>query len=155
MNVGRFTAGFYETLGFRRIVDHPHCTHVMELATMRISSVIPQLRTTDLAASIRFYTTKVGLALEFQYEDFYAGIRAGTQVFHLKLADEKDPSIAFVDAGGHFHLYLETDDATATADALKRNGVPLVEEVHDTPWGTREFAIKDDQGHTLYFGSPR
>jgi len=24
--------------------------------------------------------------------------------------------------------------------------------VHETPWGTREFAVKDDQGHTLYFG---
>jgi hypothetical protein len=24
-----------------------------------------------------------GLTLEFQYEDFYAGIRAGNEVFHL------------------------------------------------------------------------
>jgi len=38
---------------------------------MTISGAIPQLRTTDLAGSIRFYTTKVGLTLEFQYEDFY------------------------------------------------------------------------------------
>ena len=51
---------------------------------MEISSAIPQLRTTDLAESIRFYTTKVGLTLEFQYQDFYAGVRAGRQVFHLK-----------------------------------------------------------------------
>ena len=60
---------------------------------MQISSAISQLRTTDLAESIRFYTTKVGLTLEFQYQDFYAGIRAGNQLFHLKLVDEKDPSI--------------------------------------------------------------
>ena len=58
---------------------------------MRITSAIAQLRTTDLAGSIRFYTTKIGLALEFQYQDFYAGIRAGDQQFHLKLVDEKDP----------------------------------------------------------------
>jgi catechol 2,3-dioxygenase-like lactoylglutathione lyase family enzyme len=49
---------------------------------MTITSAISQLRTTDLAESIRFYTTVVGLTLEFQYEDFYAGIRAGHQVFH-------------------------------------------------------------------------
>jgi catechol 2,3-dioxygenase-like lactoylglutathione lyase family enzyme len=119
---------------------------------MQISSAITQLRTTDLAASIRFYTTKMGLTLEFQYQDFYAGIRAGDQLFHLKLIDEKDPSIDFVDKGEHFHLYLETDDAAAAADALKRNGVNLVKDVHETAWGTREFVIKDDQGHTLYFG---
>src|SRR5258708_38055898 len=118
---------------------------------MQISGVISQLRTTDLAASIHIYTTKVGLTLEFHYQDFYAGIRAGSQVFHLKLTDEKDPSIEFVNNGDHFHLYFETDDAAATADALKRNGVHLDKEVHETAWGTREVVIKDDQGHTLYF----
>jgi catechol 2,3-dioxygenase-like lactoylglutathione lyase family enzyme len=122
---------------------------------MQISSAIAQLRTTDLAESIRFYTTKVGLTLEFQYQDFYAGIRAGSQLFHLKLSDEKDPSIEFVDKGEHFHLYLETDDASAASAALQRNGVPLVKDVHETAWGTREFVIKDDQGHTLYFGESR
>lgn len=119
---------------------------------MQISGAIAQLRTTDLASSIRFYTTQVGLTLEFQYEDFYAGIRAGSQLIHLKLVDEKDPSIEFVEEGGHFHLYLTTDDAAATADALKRNGISLVKDVHETAWGTRELVIRDDQGHTLYFG---
>ena len=122
---------------------------------MRITSAISQLRTTDLAESIRFYTTVVGLTLEFQYEDFYAGIRAGDQVFHLKRVDEKDPSIEFVDHGDHFHLYLETDNVVAASEALKRNGVRLVRDVHDTPWGTRELVIKDNQGHTIYFGERR
>lgn len=122
---------------------------------MRILGVIPQLRTTDLAASIEFYTTKLGFTLEFRYEDFYAGVRTGDHVVHLKQIDEKDPSIDFVDHGGHLHLYLQTDDATAAAEALQRNGVPLVEEVHDTAWATREFVIQDDQGHTLYFGEDR
>jgi catechol 2,3-dioxygenase-like lactoylglutathione lyase family enzyme len=122
---------------------------------MQILSAIAQLRTTDLAVSVDFYTTKVGLTLAFQHGDFYAGIRAGNQLFHLKLVEEKDPSIAFVDEGGHFHLYLETDDAVAVAEALKRNGVPLVRDVHETAWGTKEFVIKDDQGHTLYFGQNR
>lgn len=121
---------------------------------MTISGVIPQLRTTDLAESIRFYTAKVGLTLAFQYQDFYAGIRAGSQLFHLKLVDEKDPSIEFVENGDHFHLYLAADDVVATAAALKRNGVRIEKDVHRTAWGTREFVIKDNQGHTLYFGEP-
>src|ERR1041384_4144155 len=119
---------------------------------MRISGVIPQLRTTDMKSSIQFYTTKIGLQLEFQYEDFYAGIRSGNQVFHLKMDDDKDPSIQFVQDEGHFHLYFETDDIAAAAVALKANGVPIVSDVHHTPWGTRELVINDDQGHTLYFG---
>ena len=122
---------------------------------MPVSGLIPQLRTTDLAESIRFYTTMLGLTLEFQYQDFYAGIRAGGQLFHLKLVDDKDPSIDFVENGEHFHLYFETEDVAATADALTTNRVRLVKPVHETDWGTREFVIKDDQGHTLYFGETR
>ena len=122
---------------------------------MQISRVVPQLRTTDLAASIEFYTTKLGFTLEFLHDDFYAGIRAGDYTVHLKLVDAPDPSIAFVDEEEHFHLYLTTDDVAAVADELQRRGVPLAREVHDTPWGTRECIIKDNAGHTLYFGQPR
>jgi catechol 2,3-dioxygenase-like lactoylglutathione lyase family enzyme len=122
---------------------------------MRIIGVIPQLRTTDLPESIRFYTEKLGFTVEFRYQDFYAGIRAGDQVVHLKQVDQKDPSIDFVDEGDHFHLYLQTDDAAGTAQVLKEKGVPLVRDVHDTAWATRELVIKDDQGHTLYFGEDR
>lgn len=119
---------------------------------MQISSATAQLRTTGLAASIRFYTDQVGLVLAFQHQDVYAGIRAGNQLFHLKLVDEKDPSVEFVDEGGHFHLYLETDAAAGMADALRKKGIQLMKDVHETAWRTKEFVIKDDQGHTLYFG---
>jgi catechol 2,3-dioxygenase-like lactoylglutathione lyase family enzyme len=122
---------------------------------VQITNIVAQLRTTDLAASIRFYTTRLGFTLEFQYDDFYAGVRAGGHLIHLKLVDEADPSIAFVDRGDHLHLYFETDDVMATADRLRLAGVRFERAVHETPWGTREFVIKDDQGHTLYFGQPR
>ena len=122
---------------------------------MQISGVIAQLRTTDLAGSIRFYTTKLGCTLAFQYQDFYAGIRVGDRIIHLKRVDAPDPGIAFVAQHEHLHLYLETPNAREAADALQRNGVRFVKELHETPWGTREFTITDDQGHTLYFGETR
>jgi len=122
---------------------------------MQITRVIPQLRTTNLAAAIEFYTTTLGFTLEFEYEGFYAGVRSGPCVVHLKLSDAPDPSIPFVDAEEHFHLYLETADVGAVAEELKRRGIPLVREVHDTAWGTRECIVKDHDGHTLYFGQPR
>jgi uncharacterized glyoxalase superfamily protein PhnB len=121
---------------------------------VQITNIIAQLRTTDLAAAIRFYTMQLGFTLEFEYEDFYAGLRFGQHVIHLKRVDEIDPSIAYVDHGDHFHLYLTTDDVEAAAEHLRRTGVHFEREVHETPWQTREFIVKDNEGHTLYFGQP-
>src|SRR5262245_4878685 len=119
---------------------------------MMIKSITPQLRTTDISSSILFYTEKLGFTVDFNYQNFYAGIRLGDNLIHLKLIDEGDPSIAFVEHGGHLHLYFETDGVADLAEQLKSNGVPMVEDVHETEWNTREFVINDDQGHTLYFG---
>ena len=122
---------------------------------MQIANVAVQLRTTDLEESIRFYTTKLGFTLDFRFHDFYAGVRAGSLLVHLKLVDDADPSIAYVAAGNHLHLYLETPDVEGAAHELRRQGVPLVRDVQDTPWNTRECVIRDDQGHTIYIGQPR
>jgi catechol 2,3-dioxygenase-like lactoylglutathione lyase family enzyme len=127
-------------------VDGPKGGH------MAVTGIVPQLRTTDMASSVRFYTEKLGFSVEFHYEDFYTGIRAGGQIFHLKLVDEQDPSIPYVDQGEHLHLYFETKGLADFAAQLKANGVELVKDVHKTPWNTREIVIHDDQGHTLYFG---
>ena len=119
---------------------------------MKMTGAVAQLRTTDLAKSIDFYTKALGLELAFKFQDFYAGIRAGDQLFHLKLVDEKDPSIDAVRKGEHFHLYLTTDDVDAAVAAAQRAGVKMVRDLHTTPWQTKEFVIEDDQGHTLYVG---
>ncbi len=121
---------------------------------MAIIGIVPQLRTKDIVSSMRFYTEKLGFSVEFTYQDFYAGIRIGRHLIHLKRVDEQDPSIPYVDDGGHIHLYLETEDVATFAARLKANGVPLVKDVHETPWNTREIVIHDDQGHTLYLGEP-
>lgn len=122
---------------------------------MEITRIIPQLRTTNLAATIDFYTATLGFAVEFRYEDFYAAVKTGTSVIHFKQVDAPDPSIAFVADGDHLHLYLETADVCVVAEELKRKGVPLVQDVHDTEWGTRECVIRDNEGHTLYFAERR
>jgi catechol 2,3-dioxygenase-like lactoylglutathione lyase family enzyme len=118
----------------------------------RITSVVAQLRTNDLERTIRFYTEYLGFDVDFRNEDFYAGVRAGNSVVHLKLDDSDDPSIDYVKQRGHFHLYLETLDAAAAANAIEKKGIELVDKVHETAWGTKEFVVEDDQGHTIYYG---
>lgn len=119
---------------------------------MKPVGVTAQLRTTDIQRSIRFYVDVLGFELAFVYGDFYAGLRAGGQMLHLKRVDTPDPSIPFVVAGDHLHLYLDTDDAVSFAAAIVARGGALVRRVQDTAWGTREFVLRDDQGHTIHVG---
>jgi len=119
---------------------------------MTVLTITPQLRTTDLDGSIRFFTERVGLELEFRHSDFYAGIRSGGGSFHLKRVDTPDPSVAFVEEGGHLHLYLGVDDIDSFAVRLRAAGITLIQPPCDTDWGTRELVFHDDQGHTIYAG---
>lgn len=119
------------------------------------SAIAAQLRTTDLDASLRFYEEQLGMTIDFRHANFYAGVRAGDQVFHLKRVDAKDPSIDDVADGGHFHLYFVVAAIDALAREFAERGIAFVEDPHDTDWQTREFVIRDDQGHTLYFGEER
>ena len=121
---------------------------------MTVIGALTQLRTTDLEASITFWTDTVGLDLAFRFGDFYAGIAAGGQGFHLKLVDEPDPGRAAIAAGDHFHLYISTTDLDAFAARLGARGVVLAQPAHDTPWGTRECVFRDDQGHTIRAAGP-
>ena len=120
---------------------------------MPVLTITPQLRTTDLDSSIRFYTERVGLELDFRL-DFYAGIRSGSGGFHLKLVDSEDPSVAFVKEGGHLHLYLGVDDVDSFGEQLLAAGIEPIQPPCNTDWGTRELVFRDDQGHTIYAGMP-
>lgn len=120
---------------------------------MSVLAITPQLRTTDLDSTIRFYTERVGLELDFRL-DFYAGLRSGGGNFHLKLVDTPDPSIEFVKEGGHLHLYLGVDDVDSFAERLLAAGIELIQPPCNTAWGTRELVFHDDQGHTIYAGAP-
>ncbi len=58
----------------------------------------PQLLVVDIAASIAFYTNKIGFDLEFHYEDFYAGVSKNGHSIHLKsgkpLLEERQNKLA-------------------------------------------------------------
>ena len=123
----------------------------MSSSTSSVSGVITQIRTTNIEESIEFYT-RLGFELDFRFKDFYAGIKAGDSLFHLKLVDDKDPSIDFVSEGDHFHLYFPTDDVEYKAKDLLSKGIPLRQGINTTEWGSKEFSIIDNQGHILYFG---
>lgn len=117
---------------------------------MNIQALVPQLRTTDLAGSVAFYTDKLGFDLAFTFGDFYAGVGLGDHLLHLKLVDHADPSIEFV-RGEHLHLHIMLDDLELTFAAVQAARVTIVEPITLREWGMKEFVVEDPDGHTIYF----
>jgi len=119
-----------------------------QLITQLIPQLIPQLRYTDLESAIDFYTKLLEFELAFRYEDFYAGIKVGEQMLHLKLVDDQEPNIDWVRQNGHLHLTVVLDDLDAWHRQLTEKGLALT-PIQVQPWG-RECVLTDPGGHTLY-----
>jgi uncharacterized glyoxalase superfamily protein PhnB len=55
---------------------------------------------------------------------------------------------------GMWNVYFWVDDAEALFADFKRRGATIDYDIHDKPYGIREFGIRDLDGHDIAFGSP-
>jgi uncharacterized glyoxalase superfamily protein PhnB len=132
--------------------------------TMTAQSIYPAVRYRDAKAAIAWLTKTLG----FEEHVVYAG--DGDSIAHaeLKLAGNlimlgsvKDDSIVKSprDLGGiSASIYIALDSAAAV-DArhqrVKDAGGEITRELEDTDYGSREFSVRDLEGHLWSFGTYR
>lgn len=63
------------------------------------------------------------------------------------------PVLAAAAIGGSLTLYVEVSNVQAIYQKL-RSQVEIVQEIHETFYGTKEFAFKDCNGYILAFAEP-
>lgn len=114
--------------------------------------------TSDIKAAIKFYEKVLGLDLTVVYPDTinidYAILSKGNIEIMLQPKEKMIadfPELADKSDVGGFNLYIEVNEilviyekAIASAEVIK--------ELHQTMWGTKEFSIKDYDGHIITFG---
>lgn len=111
----------------------------------------------DVTKSIEFYKNILGFELmmtvpeEGQFD--FAILQSGNIEIMLQsnksLIDEI-PSLKGRAIGGTFTLYIETEGVTGLYEKIK-DMVTVVQDMHDTFYGTKEFAIEDINGYILAF----
>ena len=57
--------------------------------------------------------------------------------------------------GSEHQLYVVVEDADAHHDRAKAAGAEIVMALRDTDYGSRDYAAKDPEGNTWYFGTYR
>lgn len=101
----------------------------------------------DLPAAIDFYTRKLGFELGFTWGEppSMAGVRLGsTQIF----LESGTPN------PGGCNLYFIVDDADALFAFQRAQGVEVLAEPEDRPFGIRDYWVRDLNGYALAFGHP-
>ena len=116
---------------------------------MRLLAVHPVLMSSDVRASIAFYE-RLGFKLGFQDDPAkprYAGIIRDSVELHLQWHDEAKSGDRPV-----YRFLVDDVDAlfTELGDAVGQQQSPW-RKPGDTPWGTREFHVRDPDGNGLQF----
>lgn len=94
-------------------------------------TVIPQLRTTDAARSLRFYVDGLGFTVDWEHRFepgfplFVSLTREGQTIFLSEHSGDCQPGGA---------IYFVVPDVDVCAEQFRRAGIVPDQPPHDTPW---------------------
>jgi uncharacterized glyoxalase superfamily protein PhnB len=119
--------------------------------------VWPTLCANDARGLIRFLVDVVGFEETAVYGE-------GDVVHHAELAWPPGGGVmlgsareggAAVTSPGGFSAYVVVDDPDALCERVRAGGANVTVDLHDTDYGSRDFAISDPEGNHWYFGTYR
>jgi len=103
----------------------------------------------DLARSKKFYGETLGWQLRTDEEDV-AGFAFGDAYLVIHSDDRQEEPGRY---RGGSHVAVMVDDVKGEHARLEKLGVE-VGELHDQPWGERNFYFDDPDGYTWAYGEP-
>jgi uncharacterized glyoxalase superfamily protein PhnB len=121
-------------------------------------TVWPTLRANDARALIRFLVDVVGFEETAVYGE--------TDVVHhaelswplgggIMLGSVRDDATDGPTPAGQCSAYIVVDEPDAACARMQAGGANVVVDLHDTDYGSRDFAIRDPEGNRWYFGTYR
>jgi uncharacterized glyoxalase superfamily protein PhnB len=127
-------------------------------------TVWPTLRAHDARGLIRFLVDALGFEEVVTYGDQPDG--SGDVVVHAQLAwplgggvmlgsARSGPDDDWALTPGTAGTYAVTDDPDALHDRAVAAGAEVVQPLHDTDYGSREFIVRDPEGNLWSFGTYR
>ena len=111
---------------------------------------MPVLQVADVKRSEGFYCEKLGFLSHGTWGD---GPDFGiVQRGHVTIALDRSRDDGPVPTNQYWAAYIYVGDADALCTQLLGNGVEIVRGPEDMPYGSRDFDIRDPDGHVLAFG---
>jgi uncharacterized glyoxalase superfamily protein PhnB len=122
---------------------------------LQVKRISPALTVNDLQKSIAFFEG-LGFQVEERWEDngvlLGVMLRAGQAEIGLSQDDWQKGRDRQKGVGMRIHLGT-TQDIDQVAARVKKAGIVLDTEPHDTPWGSRAFEVTEPSGFRLTISS--
>lgn len=119
-------------------------------------TLYPVMRFDDAPKMIEF------LKQAFGFEELAVHANEDGTIAHAELS--YGPSILMLGSeradadgarAGQGHLYVAVDDPDAHLERARAAGAEVVTELHDTDYGSRDYAARDPEGNLWSFGTYR
>jgi uncharacterized glyoxalase superfamily protein PhnB len=119
-----------------------------------VRRIAPQFFTTDIPATLAYYSDKLGFPCVGTWLDppVYAIVSRDGLAIHFRCAEPpKGNPDKYADE--LLDAYVWVEDADALYAEYAARGVEFARELGNTPWQSREFVVKDCDGRLLAFGA--
>jgi predicted enzyme related to lactoylglutathione lyase len=122
----------------------------MSTTVPNIRGMSPLLLVADLDRSMAFYAEHLGFAIDFRYEDFYAGMVKGNFTIHFKCSEPAPAERENRKKNEDLDLVFAVSGIGDLYDAMKGGPVQIIQPLREMPYG-REFYISDPDGYIISF----
>jgi uncharacterized glyoxalase superfamily protein PhnB len=126
-------------------------------AAARLTGSAPVLLVRDVVKSANHYRDALGFSYErFWHEppSFVILRRDGLSLMLNQAPPGHELTPHWKVNRNMWNVYFWVTDADALLDEFRRRGATIDYDVHDKPYGIREFGIQDLDGYDIGFGQP-
>ena len=124
-----------------------HATH--------LTGIAPQFLVDDLDRAIAYYRDKLGFALDFAYESFYASVSRDGYAIHLKDAPKVVGDREHRKQHEHLDAYVSVTGVREMFSELEGRGAHVIKPLEERPWACVDFYVEDIDGYILCFSEPK
>lgn len=116
----------------------------------KIKKMSPQFIVTDIERSLKFYMEKLGFDIDFQYEDFYAGIVKDGCSIHLKIGKPSLEERENRKRNEDLDVVFLVDGIDDLFEGFSSKFVHFIQPLRKMPYG-KEFYVADPDGYIIGF----
>jgi len=118
-------------------------------STAHLTGIAPQFLVDDLDRAITYYCERLGFALDFEYESFYASVSRDGFAIHLKHAPKLAVEREHRKQNEHLDAYISVSNIRDLFSELETRGAQIIKLLEERPWACLDFYVQDPDGYIL------